>query len=72
MDNTRSQPSFANMNSTTIKLWVQEAQFQLPEANSSLSELLTQGIEAALAELAFRDKFITESEKACDIARLND
>lgn len=48
------QPTFDSMNTSTIQLWLHEAQLQLPESTGAKREILCEGIKAAATELLFR------------------
>lgn len=50
------QSTFDNMNTSTIQLWLREAQWQLPESTGAVREILKEGIKAAATELLFRLK----------------
>ena len=48
------QPTFDAMNTSTIQLWLREAQVRLPHSEGAVKEILCEGIRAAAAELLFR------------------
>jgi hypothetical protein len=56
------QPTFEQMNTSTIQLWLREAQWQLPNSTGAVHDILCEGIKAAATELLFR--FRNESKRA--------
>jgi hypothetical protein len=50
------QPTFEQMNTSTIQLWLHDAQWRLPESTGAVREMLREGIKAAATELLFRYK----------------
>ena len=48
------QPTFDAMQTSTIQLWLHEAQAQLPHSEGAIAEILREGIRAAATELLFR------------------
>ena len=48
------QPTFDAMNTSTIQLWLREAQVRLPHSEGAVRQILSEGISAAAAELLFR------------------
>lgn len=51
------QPTFDQMQTLTIQLWLREAQVRLPDSSGSVREILCEGIKAAASELLFRWKY---------------
>jgi predicted translin family RNA/ssDNA-binding protein len=47
-------PSFEQMETCTLRLWLHEAQVQLPESTGVVRELLLQGIRDCAGELKYR------------------
>ena len=54
MNSNYFQPTFNEMNTSTIQLWLHEAQVRLPESTGVVRDILCEGIKAAAAELLFR------------------
>lgn len=52
------QPTFEQMNTSTIQLWLREAQWQLPNERGAVREILCEGIKAAATELLNRYRAI--------------
>lgn len=50
------QPTFDQMQTFTIQLWLREAQVRLPDSSGTVHEILCEGIKAAASELLFRWK----------------
>jgi hypothetical protein len=50
------QPTFEQMNTSTIQLWLHDAQWKLPESTGAVRKMLCEGIKAAATELLFRYK----------------
>lgn len=50
------QPTFDQMQTSTIQLWLREAQVRLPDSSGAVHEILCEGIKAAASELLFRWK----------------
>jgi hypothetical protein len=48
------QPTFEQMNTSTIQLWLREAQVMLPESTGAIRDLLCEGIKCAATELLYR------------------
>jgi hypothetical protein len=48
------QPTFEQMNTSTVQLWLREAQVRLPESTGSVRNILCEGIKAAATELLYR------------------
>ena len=48
------QPTFDAMQTSTIQLWLREAQVRLPHSEGAVKEILCEGIKAAATELLFR------------------
>lgn len=48
------QPTFDAMQTSTIQLWLHEAQVRLPHSEGVVREILSEGIKAAATELLFR------------------
>jgi hypothetical protein len=48
------QPTFDQMQTSTIQLWLRSAQQQLPNASETVRDILREGIKAAANELLFR------------------
>lgn len=48
------QPTFDQMQTSTIQLWLHEAQVRLPDSSGAVHEILCEGIKAAASELLFR------------------
>jgi hypothetical protein len=48
------QPTFDQMQTSTIQLWLHEAQVRLPESTGAVKDILCEGIKAAATELLFR------------------
>jgi hypothetical protein len=42
------------MNTSTIQLWLHEAQWRLPQEKGAVHDILCEGIKAAATELLFR------------------
>lgn len=54
MNTNYFQPTFEQMNTSTIQLWLHEAQVRLPEATGAIRDILCEGIKAAATELLYR------------------
>jgi hypothetical protein len=54
MNSNYFQPTFDSMNTSTIQLWLHEAQVRLPESTGAVRDILCEGIKAAASELLFR------------------
>jgi hypothetical protein len=54
MDTNYFQSSFESMETSTIRLWLHEAQVRLPHERGSVREILKEGIRASARELLFR------------------
>lgn len=54
MNSNYFQPTFDQMNTSTIQLWLHEAQWQLPYERGAVREILCEGIKAAATELLYR------------------
>lgn len=50
------EPTFDKMNTSTIQLWLHEAQWRLPSSEGAIREMLKEGIKTAATELLFRYK----------------
>jgi hypothetical protein len=48
------QPTFDQMQTSTIQSWLRSAQVQLPESSGAVRKILCEGIKAAASELLFR------------------
>jgi len=48
------QPTFDQTQTSTIQLWLHEAQVRLPESTGAARDILCEGIKAAATELLFR------------------
>lgn len=48
------QSSFESMETSTIRLWLHEAQVRLPSERGNVREILKEGIRASARELLFR------------------
>ena len=55
------QPTFEAMKTSTLQLWLREAQCQLQESTGAKREILSEGIKAAATELLFRYRQIKDS-----------
>lgn len=49
-------PDFAEVETCTLRLWLREAQVQLPDSTGAVRELLKQGIRDCASELKYRWK----------------
>ena len=47
-------PDFAEVATSTLRLWLHEAQVQLPDSTGAVRELLKQGIRDCASELKYR------------------
>lgn len=47
-------PSFEQMETCTLMLWLHEAQVRLPDSTGAVRELLKQGIRDCASELKYR------------------
>ena len=47
-------PDFAEVETCTLRLWLYEAQVQLPSSTGAVRQLLTQGIRDCASELKYR------------------
>jgi hypothetical protein len=47
-------PDFSEVETCTLRLWLHEAQVQLPESTGAVRELLLQGIRDCASELKYR------------------
>jgi hypothetical protein len=54
MNNNYFQPTFEQMNTSTLQLWLHEAQVRLPEATGAVRDILCEGIKGAATELLHR------------------
>ena len=54
MNSNYFQPTFEAMNTSTIQLWLRQAQIQLPLTKGAAHEIISEGIKAAASELLIR------------------
>jgi hypothetical protein len=54
MNTNYFQPTFEEMNTSTVQLWLREAQARLPDSTGAVKDILCEGIKAAATELLFR------------------
>jgi hypothetical protein len=54
MNSSYFQPTFEEMNTSTLQLWLHEAQCRLPTSEGAVKHMLMDGIRAAASELLFR------------------
>ena len=54
MNSNYFQPAFDQMQTSTIQLWLREAQVRLPDSSGAVHDMLCEGIKAAATELLFR------------------
>lgn len=47
-------PDFAEVETCTLRLWLHEAQVQLPDSTGAVRELLKEGIRNCATELKYR------------------
>lgn len=47
-------PDFAEVETCTLRLWLREAQVQLPDSTGAVRELLKEGIRNCATELKYR------------------